>query len=198
MIQPGVALAMAACLAMTGCSSMEGRTSAEGAAIGLAAGGAAGVYVAKQKSKYATIESRIAGERQIILAAIDIAHAQVATSQAQLQLLDTELAELTTTRQDRRQALQTTSTMLAKLSQQRRQLQAQQAQLQEQLANQQAFITDTEQGVRRQGEAAQAAQLAQWRDDIPKMQAVVARMTDQIGEIQNMESRVQRVQDSYA
>src|SRR5215471_10434488 len=55
-----------------------GRGAAIGAGIGGLLGTAAGGYVAQQKKKYATIEQRIAGERQLTAQATATAQAQTA------------------------------------------------------------------------------------------------------------------------
>jgi len=222
MMRQFTALAAAGSLAIGGCTTTEGQTTAEGAALGALAGAllggaiggrdgalkgaaigglagvAAGSYVANQKKKYATIERRIEGERQIVLAATENAHAQVANSQAQLRVLEAQLADLTTKRQNRQGVRAATSTMLTSLGRQRSQLETQLVQLSEQIKNQQDFLADTEQEVRKRRTSARAAELAQWRADIPMMEAALTSMNNQIGEVRTMEERVTQVRAARA
>src|SRR5215469_4023791 len=159
MMKKGVACLVLGSLAVTGCAaqnqqpSSEGQTVAEGtllgtalgagigylsggsrgAAIGAAAGTAlgyaAGSYVAEQKKKYATIEQRIAGERQIAAQATATAQSQTAASAAQLAVVDAELRDLSETKSDVAMAREKASTILAGLQHQRSQLESQRKEL---------------------------------------------------------------------
>src|ERR1700738_1164075 len=130
MMKKGVAcliigsVTLTSCAAQNGQPSSEGQTGAEGAVlgalvgaglgaliggrqgaligagVGALAGTAAGGYVAEQKKKYATIEQRIDGERQIAAQATATARAQTAASAAQLALVDAQLRDLSATRAD--------------------------------------------------------------------------------------------------
>ena len=222
MMKKGVACLVIGSLALTSCAaqneqaSSEGQTVAEGAilgtllgaglgaafgggrgaAIGAAAGAvlgtAAGGYVAEQKKKYATIEQRIAGERQIAAQATATAQSQIAASQAQLAVVDAQLNDLSRTQADVATAKDRTTTMFAGLQNQRSQLESQRKQLETSTKNQQAFIAETEKEIG-PNDPQKAAQLAQWKADIPPMQAAFAAVTTQIADITTMETKVQQL-----
>jgi myosin heavy subunit len=166
-----------------------------GAAIGGALGVAAGAYVAEQKKKYATIEQRIAGERQLVAQATATARSQTAASAAKLQLVKAQLAELSQMRGDRVQAQNTAATMLAGLQHQRAELEAQRKDLETRVKDQHAFIAETEQEIGT-GDPAKTAQMAQWKADIPSMQVALADMSTQVSEVSMMETIVQRIRAS--
>ena len=159
-----------------------------GAALGAAAGG----YVAQQKSKYASIEDRIAGERQLTAQATSTARSQTAASQAKLRVADAQLAELRRASADRVRTEETATAMLADLKRQRSELEASKKTLETRIKNEQAFIAETEQEIGT-GDPRKTHELAQWKADIPAMQAALSAMTDQITDVANMETRVQQV-----
>jgi outer membrane lipoprotein SlyB len=222
MIKKGVACLVLGSLVATSCAaqneqaSSEGQTVAEGAilgtllgaglgaafgggrgaAIGAAAGAllgtAAGGYVAEQKKKYATIEQRIAGERQIAAQATATAQSQIAASRAELAVVDAQLNDLSRTRADIATARDRTTPMLAGLQNRRSQLESQRKQLETSLKNQQAFIAETEQEMGT-NDPQKTAQLAQWKAEIPPMQAAIAGMTSQISDNTAMETRVEQI-----
>lgn len=222
MVKKGVACLVIGSLALTSCAaqneqaSSEGQTVAEGAilgtllgaglgaafgggrgaAIGAAAGAllgtAAGGYVAEQKKKYATIEQRIAGERQIAVQATATAQSQTAASKSQLALVDAQLNDLSRTRADVATTRERTTTMLAGLQSQRSKLESQRKELETHVKNQQDFITETEKEIG-PNDPQKTAQLAQWKADIPPMQGAVAAMTTQISDVSVMETRVEQV-----
>jgi hypothetical protein len=169
-----------------------GRGAAIGAAAGPVLGTAAGGYVAEQKKKYATIEQRIAGERQIAAQATATAQSQIAASQAQLAVVDAQLNDLSRTRADVATARDRTTTMLAGLQNQRSQLESQRKQLETSVTNQQDFIAETEKEVGT-NDPQKTAQLAQWKAAIPPMQAAIAGMTTQISDNAAMETKVEQV-----
>ena len=163
-----------------------------GAAIGGVLGVVAGSYVAHEKQKYATIEQRIAGERLIVAQATATAQSQTAASAARLRLVNAQLAELSQTKSDREQARDNATTMLAGLQQQRAELEAHRHDLEARVNNQRDFIADTEREV---GgfDPEKSAELAQWKADMPNLEAALVAMSTQISEVSVMESRVQRV-----
>jgi hypothetical protein len=169
-----------------------GRGAAMGAGIGGLLGTAAGGYVAQQKKKYATIEQRIAGERQLTAQATATAQAQTAASAAQLEVVDAQLRDLGAAGTDSVQRRATASAMLASLQKQRTDLEADRKQLETRLKNQQAFIVETEKEIGN-NDPDKAAQLAQWKADIPGMQTAVTAMSTQIAEVSARENQVQRV-----
>jgi chromosome segregation ATPase len=215
-------LVFTACgIALAGCASPDqpsstGQTVAEGAGIGVLGGAliggliggrngaligglgggllgaAAGGYVAQQKSKYASIEARIAGERELVAQATATAKAQTAASAAKLRVADAQLAELQRMGGDRTRAEQTASTMLADLQHQRSDLEGSRKGLETRIKNEQAFIVETEREIGN-NDPQKTAQLAQWKADMPAMQAALVAMNDQITDVTNMETRVQRV-----
>jgi chromosome segregation ATPase len=166
-----------------------------GAAIGGGAGLLAGGYVARQKEKYATIEQRIAGERQIVQQATATARSQTAASASRLQLVNAQLAELGRMQGDQARAQQTANTMLISLQKERGTLEASKKELQTRLKDQQAFITETE-GEIGDHDPQKMAQLQQWKADMPALQDAITAMTNQISEISAMETRVQSVKVS--
>ena len=222
MIKQGLICLVSGSLVLSGCTQQNGQSSgtgqtvaegaglgvligaaggaifggARGAAIGAAAGGllgvAAGAYVAQQKKKYATIEQRINGERQIAYQATATARAQAADSAARLQVVDAQLADLEAVRYDRAQSQARANTMLASLQQQRSQLEAQRKELETRYHNQQDFIAETQQEIGN-GDPVKTAELEQWKADMPNMQAALAAMSTQISQVTLMETRVQRV-----
>ena len=166
-----------------------------GTAIGSLLGGVAGTYVAQQKKKYATIEQRIAGERQITAQATMTAQSQTAASAAKLRVANAELAEFSRMSGDRARAQEKASVILAGLQQQRSALEANRKDLATSLKNQQSFITETEQEIGA-GDVQKRAQLAQWNADIPSMRAALSAMDAQIADVSAMETQVQRVRTS--
>jgi chromosome segregation ATPase len=168
----------------------------DGAFIGAAAGGllgaAAGGYVAQQKQKYASIEQRIAGERQITAEATATARSQTAASAARLQLVNAQLADLSAMQGDRIRARDTATVMLAGLQRQRTELETERKNLETRVNNQLAFIAQTEKDIGN-NDPEKTAQLARWKADMPNMQAALAAMTTQISDVTVMETRVQKV-----
>lgn len=207
-------LLLAACTGQNGQMSNQTQTVAEGAGIGVLAGaglgallggqrgallgaalggmvgGVTGVYVAHEKSKYATIEQRIAGERQITVQATATARSQVAASKQRLRLVNAQLAELSSMKGDRLRAQQSADAMLADLQSQRTTLELSRKDLQTRLNDQQAFITETQQEIGT-NDPQKTAELEQWKAEMPGLQSAVAAMTDQIAEVSTMETRVQ-------
>ncbi len=169
-----------------------GRGAAIGAGAGLLLGLAAGGYVAQQKKKYATIEQRIAGERQIAAQATATARSQTAASAAQLAVVDAQLRNLSEQRTDMARARDTAGTMLVSLQRQRSELESQKKDLETRVKNQQDFIVETEKEVGT-NDPQKAVQLAEWKAEMPAMQEAVSGMTAQISDIAVMETRVQRV-----
>jgi hypothetical protein len=206
---------------LAGCTSPDqksstGQTVAEGAGIGVLGGAliggllggqrgaiigglgggllgaAAGGYVAQQKSKYASIEDRIAGERQLVGQATQTARSQNAASAAKLRVADAQLAALQRESADRAQTEATATTMLADLRRQRADLESSKKGLETRIKNEQAFITETEQEIGN-NDPAKSRELAQWKADMPAMEAALSAMTDQITDVATMETRVQQV-----
>ena len=163
-----------------------------GAAVGGLLGAAAGGYVAHQKQQYATIEQRIAGERQIADQATTTARSQTAASAERLRMANVQLADLSQMRGDRAKAQDRATTMLASLQNQRSELESQRKELESRIKNQQDFIAETEKEIGT-NDSRKTAQLAEWKADVPKMQAALAAMTNQISDVSIMETRVQRV-----
>lgn len=163
-----------------------------GTAVGALLGTAAGAYVAQQKAKYATIEQRIAGERQIVAQATATAQSQTAASAAKLRAANEELAELSRMRGDRARAQERAGVMLASLQQQRSDLEAARKDFATRLRNQQDFIAETEREIGN-SDPQKTAQLAQWKADIPAMRAALSAMDTQISDVSAMETQVQRV-----
>jgi chromosome segregation ATPase len=221
MIRTTLLVFTACSIALAGCASPDqpsstGQTVAEGAGIGVLGGAlvggllggqrgaligalgggllgaAAGGYVAQQKSKYASIEARIAGERELIAQATATAQAQTAASAAKLRVADAQLTELQRMQGDRAAAEHTANVMLADLRHQRSDLEGSRKELETRIKNEQAFIVETEHEIGT-GDPQKAAQLAQWKADMPAMQAALVAMNDQITDVTNMETRVQRV-----
>ena len=222
MVKKGVACLVIGSLALTGCAaqnqqpSSEGQTVAEGtllgtalgaglgyligggrgaligAAAGTAVGYAAGSYVAEQKKKYATIEQRIAGERAIATQATATAQSQTAASAAQLAVVNEQLQDLSARKVDVATARDRADTMLTTLQHQKSQLESQRKELETRVKNQQDFILETEKEIG-PNDPQKAAQLAQWKADIPPMQAAVAAMTTQISDISAAETKVEQV-----
>jgi chromosome segregation ATPase len=162
-----------------------------GGLSGAALGTGTGFYVAQQKSKYASIEARIAGERNVASQATATAEAQTAASAAKLRVADAQLAELQNMRGDRVRAEQTANAMLADLHQQRSDLEQSRNALQTRIRDQQAFIAETEQEIGN-SDPQKSAELAQWKADIPTMQAALSAMTDQVSDVTSMETKVQQ------
>jgi len=209
-------LVLTSCAAQNGQPSSEGQTVAEGAVlgtllgaglgaafggrqgaligagIGALAGTAAGSYVAEQKKKYATIEQRIAGERQIAAQATATARAQTAASAAQLALVDAQLHDLSATRADMTTARDKASTLLAGLQRDRSQRESQKKEFETRHKDQQAFILETEKEIGT-NDPQKTAQLAQWKAEIPGMQSAAAAMTNQIAEYTATETRAEQV-----
>jgi chromosome segregation ATPase len=169
-----------------------GRGAAIGAGAGLLVGLAAGGYVAQQKRKYATIEQRIAGERQIAAQATATARSQTAASAAQLAVVDAQLRDLNAATVDKANARATATTMLANLQHQRSELESQKKDLEGRVKNQQDFIVETEKEIGT-SDPQKTAQLAEWKAEMPAMQEAVTGMTTQISDIAVMETRVERV-----
>lgn len=161
-----------------------------GAGLGGAAGGLTGLYVASQKTKYATIEQRIAGERAVSAQATATARSQTAASAARLRVVDAQLADLRQMQGDRTQAQQTAGAMLADLKSQRARLEASKQDLETRIKNQQAFITETQNEIG-DNDPRRTAELRQWKSEIPAMQEVVVAMTNQIADVSAMETKVQ-------
>jgi hypothetical protein len=206
---------LAACSSPNGQSS-TGQTVAEGAGIGVLGGAliggllggqkgaiigglgggllgaAAGGYVAQQKSKYTSIEARIAGERELVAQATATAQSQTAASAAKLRVADEQLAELQRERGDQARTAQSVTAMLADLQHQRAGLESAQKGLETRIQNEQAFIVETEKEIGT-GDPQKSAQLARWKADMPAMQAALGAMTDQITDVTNMETKVQQV-----
>jgi chromosome segregation ATPase len=168
----------------------------QGAIIGGLGGGllgaAAGGYVAQQKTKYASIEARIAGERQLVAQATSTAQSQTAASAAKLRVADAQLAELQRKRGDRARTEQAAEVMLTGLQHQRADLESSRKGLETRIQNEQAFIAETEKEIGN-SDPQKSAQLAHWKADIPAMQAALGAMTDQIADVTTMETRVQQV-----
>jgi hypothetical protein len=207
---------LASCAQQNGQPSTQGQTVAEGAGIGVLAGaalgavlgggrgaaygavaggllgGATGIYVAQQKTKYASIEQRIAGERQIAAQATATAQSQTAASATQLAVADQELRELTATKVSTATARDRAGAMLVNLQNQRTELESQKKDLETRYRNQQDFIAETEKEVGT-NDPQKTAQLAEWKAEMPGMQQAVTAMTTQISDISEMETRVERV-----
>jgi len=162
-----------------------------GAAIGGIIGGIAGNYVAHQKAKYATIEQRIAGEREIAEQATNTARAQTAASVAALKLANAQLAELRGAKLEHSAARSKAAAILASLSDERRKLEAGRKELETKTANQEQFIevTDKEIGT---SDPQKLEQLKKWRADIPQMRMAAASMATQIASISRMEAQVEQ------
>lgn len=218
-MRTGVVCLIAASITLSGCATSDsqnantGRTMAEGAGVGAvlgaglgyllggkegallgaalggAGGLAAGGYVAQQKNKYATIEDRIAGERDVAAQATATARSQTAASEAQLRLADAQLAELRAMTGSKEEAQRAASDLLANLKGQRGKLEVEKQELQTAMTNQIDFIAETEQEIG-SNDTEKLAQLAQWKAEIPNMQAAVVAMTDQIASFNAMETNV--------
>ena len=167
-----------------------------GAIIGALGGGlfgaAAGGYVAQQKSKYATIEQRISGERQLVAQATATAQAETAASAAKLRVANAQLVALQRTQGDQVRRQETAATLLASLQKQRSELEGSRKDLETRITNEQKFIAETEQEIGT-GDPRKSAQLAQWKADMPAMQSALEAMTTQISDVTIMETRVQQV-----
>lgn len=163
-----------------------------GAALGGGVGLAAGGYVAQQKAKYATIEERMAGERELAAQATATARSQTIASKAQLQLANAELADLRAQGASREEAQKAASDMLASLQDQRTKLEAEKKTLETTIGDQTEFIAETEKEIG-SSDPEKTAQLAQWQAEIPNMQAAVFAMSDQIASLSAAETEVQDV-----
>jgi chromosome segregation ATPase len=208
-------VALAGCTSPNGNSS-TGQTVAEGAGIGALGGAllggllggekgaiigglgggllgaAAGGYVAQQKSKYASIEDRIAGERQLVAQATSTARSQTAASAVKLRVADAQLAELRRASADRARTEETATAMLADLKHQQSELEGSKRTLETRITNEQAFIAETEKEIGT-SDPRRSRELAQWKADMPALQAALSAMTDQITDVASMETRVQQV-----
>jgi hypothetical protein len=169
-----------------------GRGAAIGAGAGLLLGLAAGGYVAQQKKKYVSIEQRIAGEREIAAQATATAQSQTAASAAQLQVVNAQLAELSQMQGDKAKAQATATTLLVGLQRQRSDLESARKELETRLKNQRDFIADTEKDIGT-NDPQKTVQLAQWKAEIPNMEAAVIAMTTEISDIGTTEAKAQRV-----
>jgi hypothetical protein len=216
-----MAFFIAGSIMLSGCTTTEGKTISGGAVFGALAGGligkvaggndgavagagigalvgaGVGSYVAEKKKKYASVEARIAGERELVAQSIATSEAQIASSDAQLRLLDTQLAALNRKRVAKASAWQQATAMLSRLEGERAALERNRASLQTQITNQKQFVQSTEREVGRKN-AARAAQVAQWREDIPRMEVVLERMTVQIANVDASKSRVLQVRQSFS
>jgi outer membrane lipoprotein SlyB len=168
------------------------RGAALGAAIGVATGGIAGAVVASQKNKYATLEQHIADEHQISAQATATAQSQTAASAARLRLVNVQLAELGRMQGDRARARQTAATMLSDLRSQRAALEASKTNLETRISDQQASIAQTEREIGA-NDPRKAAELQQWKADVPTMRTAVDAMTNQIADVSSMEAKVRNV-----
>ena len=169
-----------------------GRGAIIGAAVGTAAGAGAGAYVANQKQKYATIEQRITEERRIAAQATATARSQTEDSKAQLAVVNAQLRRLNQQQVDRATARDRATTMLASLEQQRTELDGNKSKLEARIKDQKEFIDETEREIGA-NDPQKAAQLAEWRAEIPAMNNALAAMTAQLSDISVMEARVERV-----
>ena len=222
MIKQGVTLLVIGSLTLTSCASQNGQVSnetqtvAEGAGIGVLigaglgailggrngaligagigglAGLAAGGYVAQQKKKYATIEQRIAGERQIAIQATATARSQTDASAAQLAVVEAELRDLSAERANTATARDRTNALLVGLQHQRTELESQKKELDTHIKNQQDFILATEKDIGA-ADPQKADQLAQWKAEIPEMQAAALAMSNEISDITTEETKAQRI-----
>jgi hypothetical protein len=82
--------------------------------------------------------------------------------------------------------------MLADLQRQRSDLASQRTALEQHIKDQNAFIADTEHSID-PNDQQKAIQLASWKAEIPRMQAALNGMSEQITEIDAMETRVERI-----
>ena len=171
----------------------------KGALIGAVGGGllgsAAGGYVAQQKSKYASIEQRIADERELAAQATATAQSQTNASAERLHAMDAQLAALQQMRGDRSQAQQTATAMLTGLERQRAELEVSRSRLETRISDQQNSIAQA-QNEMGDSDPQKVAQLAGWKADIPAMQSALAAMTQQISDVNEMETKVQQVKAS--
>jgi chromosome segregation ATPase len=171
-----------------------------GALIGLIAGGligaGVGAYVKSQKDKYASIEDRIAGERQLTLQATRTANQLVASSDAQLQALDLQLADLDNSRAEKTSKIQRANAMIADLTKQRGDLQQRSKELQTSIKNQKQFADYTE---REAGDdTRKQRQVTSWRADIDNMQTALEALNGQITRVSAMQNQIQHAKAQYA